>query len=229
MSRLGSVLCFVTGQEFELETRFNYKHCEGFCELFRSKLWELWRCCNNLPDGKFKLSRILLHCHCCGHILMFDLWLQTKMRNGLPENIWFCEGLTFLSVPPRPIRGQDRHVDQSEGRRKRHEILTEINKISDVLSLLSSELPSVLSRCHITLSVHGATRKAVPAELSKKISRLKPKLQDPDKPWCIRPTLGSDHQKSIKIRPRWELRDWCLAWRRLRGLHQNHLQISSIT
>lgn len=77
---------------------------------------------------KFEPSR-LLTLHCCGHILMFDLWLQTKMRNGLFRKYLILRR-AHISVCPswanqrpgqawRPIRAseetsRDPHWDQQD-------------------------------------------------------------------------------------------------------------------
>ena len=126
MSRLGSVLCFVTGQEFELETRINYKHCEGFCELFRPKLWELWRTIclmvNLNYQGYFYIALPLLRTH-------FDVWPLIANKNAeWSSRKYLILRRAHISVCPsstnqrpgqacRPIRGseetsRDPHRDQ---------------------------------------------------------------------------------------------------------------------
>ena len=122
------------------------------------------RCCINLLRMTHEnLTHQGQRYCCCGQImLMFDLWLRKAMRNSLPKVFEFAVGpRVFTSANQKP--GQCL-CDQWEGLRKRHAMLTKINKISDVLSLI---LDPVFYPCHNILS-ERSNKEAVPAMMPKK-------------------------------------------------------------
>ena len=144
MSRLCFMFC-VTGQKFELETRISVimssQDVVSICWEVILRLQRIW---------PIKVAGIVAgKCWC----LTFD---YSKL----------C-GIVFPKI--FEFASEDRTVqclsDQSEGLRKRHAILTKINKISDVLSLILD--PVMFYPCHNILS-EQSNKEAVPAMVPKK-------------------------------------------------------------